>query len=71
MAKALAKLGNMCGIAVQVVIPDSSPQPLIDTLKADKAIVTLVDRNQFLLGVIARSQQIAHEDGSWTLLSAS
>lgn len=69
MAKTLAKLGNMCGIAVQVVIPDSSPQPLIDTLKADKAIVTLVDRNQFLLGVIARSQQIAHEDGSWTLLS--
>lgn len=69
MAKALAKLGDMCGIAVQVVIPDSSPQALIETLEGDNAIVTLVDRNQFLLGVIARSQQIAHDDSSWTLLS--
>lgn len=69
MAKALAKLGNMCGIAVQVVIPDSSPQALLDTLKSDNAVVTLVDRNLFLLGVIARSQQIAYEDHSWTLLS--
>lgn len=69
MAKALAKLGDMCGIAVHVVIPDSSPQALVETLKGDNAIVTLVDSNQFLLGVIARSQQIAHEDSSWTLLS--
>lgn len=69
MAKALAKLGNMCGIVVQVVIPDSSSQELIDTLKGDNAMVTLVDRNLFLLGVIARSQQIAYEDRSWTLLS--
>ncbi|MFZ4831858.1 pyridoxal-phosphate dependent enzyme [Rouxiella sp. Mn2063] len=69
MAKALAKLGNMCGIAVQVVIPDSSPEALIDMLKSDNAVVTLVDRNHFLLGVIARSQQIALNDRSWTLLS--
>ncbi|NIF21586.1 pyridoxal-phosphate dependent enzyme [Candidatus Pantoea multigeneris] len=69
MAKALAKLGNMCGIAVQVVIPDSSSEQLIDTLKSDNAQVTLVDRNQFLLGVIARSQQIARDDTRWTLLS--
>nr|AMB18977.1 RosC [Erwinia rhapontici] len=69
MAKALAKLGNMCGIAVQVVIPDSSPEQLVKTLRADNATVTLVDRSQFLLGVIARSQQIARDDPSWTLLS--
>jgi len=69
MAKALAKLGNMCGITVQVVIPDSSSEQLIATLKADNALVTLVDKSQFLLGVIARSQQIARDDPSWTLLS--
>lgn len=69
MAKALAKLGEMCGIAVQVVIPDSSPESLIETLKQAKATVTLVEARQFLLGVIARSQQIAKEDHGWTLLS--
>ncbi|WJV63930.1 pyridoxal-phosphate dependent enzyme [Pectobacteriaceae bacterium CE70] len=69
MAKALAKLGEVCGISVQVVIPDSSSEMLIDTLKSANAIVTLVDCKQFLLGIIARSQQIARDDSSWTLLS--
>ncbi|AOK50589.1 MULTISPECIES: pyridoxal-phosphate dependent enzyme [Burkholderia] len=69
MAKALAHLGHLCGLTVQVVIPDSSSEELLRSLEESQAIVTKVDRNHFLLGIIARSQQIASEEPEWTLLS--
>ncbi|AOJ04137.1 MULTISPECIES: PLP-dependent cysteine synthase family protein [Burkholderia] len=69
MAKALAHLGNLCGLPVHVVIPDSASDELLQSLNDNKAIVTKVDRSHFLLGIIARSQQIAREEPGWTLLS--
>jgi cysteine synthase len=69
MAKALAHLGHLCGLTVQVVIPDSASDELLRSLHDNQAIVTLVDRNHFLLGIIARSQEIAREEPGWTLLS--
>ncbi|WP_233420740.1 pyridoxal-phosphate dependent enzyme [Xenorhabdus nematophila] len=69
MAKALAKLGNMCDIPVHVVVPDSAPEELIDIFKTENATITCVDHNFFLLGVITRARQIAEEDSSWTLLA--
>ncbi|PHM46406.1 cysteine synthase [Xenorhabdus mauleonii] len=69
MAKALAHLGRMCDIPVHVVIPDSASEELVEDLKTTNAIITPVDHNLFLMGVLARGQQIAHEDSSWTLLA--
>lgn len=69
MAKALAYLGYLSGVTVQVVIPDSAPEELLQSLYDSKAIVTKVDRKYFLLGIIAKSRQIAQEESGWTLLS--
>ncbi|OTA20789.1 cysteine synthase [Xenorhabdus beddingii] len=69
MARALAHLGHLCNIPVHVVIPDSASDELLQSLSSSKAIVTKVDRKHFLLGIIARSQQIAREEPGWTLLS--
>ncbi|WDD94503.1 pyridoxal-phosphate dependent enzyme [Burkholderia sp. FERM BP-3421] len=69
MARALAYLGHLCGLTVQVVIPDSAPEALLRSLHENNAIVTLVDRHHFLLGIIARSQEIARTEPGWTLLS--
>lgn len=69
MAKALAHLGHLCRLPVHVVIPDSAPDALLQSLADSEATVTKVDRNQFLLGIIARSQEIAREEPGWTLLS--
>jgi cysteine synthase A len=69
MAKALAHLGHLCGLPVHMVIPDSTPEALLRSLSDSNAIITKVDRNHSLLGIIARSQQIAQEAPGWTLLS--
>ena len=69
MGRALAMLGNLCDIAVHLVIPDSSPDTLINTLREANAELTLVDRRHFLLGMIARAQEIKQQDAGWTLLS--
>ena len=69
MAKALAHLGHLCGLPVHVVIPDSAPEVLLQSLSDSNAIVTKVDSSHFLLGIIARSQQIARTEPGWTLLS--
>ncbi|CDL83708.1 pyridoxal-phosphate dependent enzyme [Xenorhabdus szentirmaii] len=69
MAKALAHLGYMCGIPVHAVIPDAVSEKLVEELKSVNAVITTVDYNFFLLGVLARGQEIAHDDSSWTLLS--
>lgn len=69
MAKALAHLGHLCALPVHVVIPDSAPEALLQSLSDSNATVTKVDRHHFLLGIIARSQQIARAEPGWTLLS--
>lgn len=69
MGRALAIIGNMCGIEVHLVIPDTSPEPLIRDLREANAKITLADAQYFLLGLMARSQEIARDDPSWTLLS--
>lgn len=69
MGRALAMLGKLCDIPVHLVIPDSSPDTLVKTLYEARADVTLVDRQYFLLGLIARAQDIARRDPSWMLLS--
>ncbi len=69
MGRALAMLGRLCDIPVHLVIPDSSPDSLINALYEARADVTLVDRRHFLMGLIARAQEIALRDPSWMLLS--
>jgi len=69
MGRALAMLGKLCDIPVHLVVPDSSPDTLIKALYDAHADVTLVDRQHFLLGLIARAQDIAQRDPGWTLLS--
>lgn len=69
MARALAHLGHLCDIPVHVVIPDTAPEALLRSLAESHAKVTKVDRRYFLLGIIAKSQQIAQENPGWTLLS--
>ncbi len=69
MGRALAMLGNLCDIAIHLVIPDSAPDTLINTLREANAELTLVDRRHFLLGMIARAQEIKRQDPSWTLLA--
>ncbi|WP_413742179.1 pyridoxal-phosphate dependent enzyme [Sodalis sp. RH15] len=69
MGRALAMLGNLCDIPVHLVIPDSSPDTLVNCLREANAELTLVDKQHFLLGMIARAQEIKRRDPSWTLLS--
>ncbi|NDL63699.1 pyridoxal-phosphate dependent enzyme [Acerihabitans arboris] len=69
MGRALAMLGNMCDIPVHLVIPDSSPEALVRTLREANGELTLVDCRHFLLGLIARAQEIALADPGWTLLA--
>lgn len=69
MARALAHLGHLCDVPVHVVIPDTAPEALLRSLAESHATVTKVDRRYFLLGIIAKSQQIARENPDWTLLS--
>ncbi|WP_410013491.1 pyridoxal-phosphate dependent enzyme [Sodalis sp. C49] len=69
MGRALAMLGNMCDIAVHLVIPDSSPEVLVKALREANAGLTLVDSRYFLLGLMARAEEIALADPGWTLLA--
>jgi cysteine synthase len=69
MARALGHLGHLCNIPVHVVIPDTATEELLQSLSESQTTVTKVDRNHFLLGIIAKSQQIAREEPGWTLLS--
>ncbi|XBS69528.1 pyridoxal-phosphate dependent enzyme [Acerihabitans sp. KWT182] len=69
MGRALAMLGHLCDIPVHLVIPDSSSQTLLNTLREANAEITLVDKRHFLLGMIARAQEIKRQNPSWTLLS--
>ncbi|WP_213993302.1 pyridoxal-phosphate dependent enzyme [Sodalis sp. dw_96] len=69
MGRALAMLGNLCDIPVHLVIPDSSPDTLVNTLREANAELTLVDKQHFLLGMIARAQEIKRQDPSWMLLA--
>ncbi|HEY0208603.1 pyridoxal-phosphate dependent enzyme [Acerihabitans sp.] len=69
MGRALAMLGNLCNIAVHLVIPDSSPDVLVRALREANAQLTLVDSRYFLLGLMARAQEIALADPGWTLLA--
>ncbi|TKI04470.1 pyridoxal-phosphate dependent enzyme [Martelella alba] len=69
MGRALAKICQLCEIPVHLVIPDSSPDTLIAMLRDAGAELTLVDRRYFLLGMIARAQEIKQQNPEWTLLS--
>lgn len=69
MGKALAKLGQLCGIPIHLIIPDSSPPPLVDFLRDAGAELSTVESRFFLLGLISRAQAIGLHDPSWTLLS--
>lgn len=69
MGRALAMICNMCDIAVHLVIPDSSPEVLVKALREANAEITLVDSRYFLLGLMARAQEIALADPGWTLLA--
>ncbi len=69
MGKALAMMCHLCDIPVHLVIPDSSPQALVDILEQHNARITKVDHQYFLLGLIAKAQEIAQQEPGWTLLS--
>lgn len=69
MGKALAKLGQLCGIPIHLIIPDSSPPPLVGFLREAGAELSTVESRYFLLGLISRAQAIGLRDPGWTLLS--
>lgn len=69
MARSLANLGSLMEIEVRIVVPASVPEALVTELTNAGAEVDLADSERFLLGIIEESEQIAHNDHSWTLLS--
>lgn len=52
-----------------MIIPDSSPPPLVAFLRDAGAELSTVESRFFLLGLISRAQAIGLHDPSWTLLS--
>ncbi|WP_157868647.1 PLP-dependent cysteine synthase family protein [Streptomyces caatingaensis] len=69
MARALARLGALMGVEVRVVVPASVPESLQAELRSAGARVELTDPEEFLQGIIRRSEEIAAEEPGWTLLS--
>lgn len=69
MARALAKLGGLMEVPVRVVVPGSVPPSLLAELRADGAEVELADPDEFLVGIIRKSEEIAAREPGWTLLS--
>lgn len=58
MGKALAKLGQLCGIPIHLIIPESST-PLVDFLRDACAELRTVESGCFLLGLISLAQAIS------------
>ncbi|MDF3293939.1 PLP-dependent cysteine synthase family protein [Streptomyces silvisoli] len=69
MARALSKLGKLMGVRVRVVVPGSVPSSLLEELHAEDAEVDLGDPDEFLLGIIRKSEEIAEREPDWTLMS--
>jgi len=68
MARALSGLGALTGIPVRLAMPDRTPPSLLEAVRADGAVLDLVDTDQFLYGIIRRAAAAAAEDPTWTIL---
>lgn len=68
LARALAHLGSVLGLAMRFVVPSVTPPSLLADLRGRGFAVTPVDRDTGFLGTVRTALAIADAEPGWTLL---
>ncbi len=68
LARALAHVGSLLGLAMRFVVPSVTPPSLLADLRERGFAVTLVDREEGFLGTVRAAVALAEAEPEWTLL---